>query len=80
MYSRPATARSLGACNVLSDQKEIALWSLNHKAHVDDVNLERAKSKTAFWRGFKYGAVVTGFIGRNSYSLHLKEKWTESGE
>ena len=51
----------LGACNVLSDQKEIALGT-EHKAHVDDVNLERAKSKTAFWRGFKWGA-LTGFIG-----------------
>ncbi len=51
----------LGACNVLSDQREITLGA-EHKAHVDDVNLERAKSKTAFWRGFKWG-VVTGFIG-----------------
>lgn len=51
----------LTACNVLSNDKEIALGT-EHKAHVDDVNLERAKTKTAFWRGFKWGA-ITGFVG-----------------
>lgn len=51
----------LGACNTLSDQRELTL-SAEHTAHVDDVNLERAKTKKAFWHGFKWGAAV-GFIG-----------------
>ena len=32
------------------------------KSHVDDVNAEKAKTKKAFVKGFKFGAIV-GFVG-----------------
>jgi hypothetical protein len=57
----------LGACNVLSDRKDTALTT-EKQAHVDDVKLEQAKTKKAFWHGFKWGA-ITGFIG--GVALHL---------
>jgi hypothetical protein len=51
----------LVACNQLSTEKDQALTT-EKQAHVADVNLEKAKSKKSFWRGFKLGA-ITGFIG-----------------
>jgi hypothetical protein len=49
------------ACNDLSGKKDDAMKT-EKKAHVDDVNAEKANSKREFRRGFKWGA-ITGFIG-----------------
>lgn len=51
----------LGACTTLSNEQGLALTA-EKAAHVADVKAEQAKSKTAFLRGFKWGA-ITGFIG-----------------
>lgn len=51
----------LGACTVLNASEATALTD-EKKAHVADVNLEKAKTKKAFWSGFKWGA-ITGFVG-----------------
>ena len=40
------------------------------KSHVADVNIEKAKAKRSFLRGFKFGAVA-GFVGGLFVGYHI---------